>query len=119
MPLQSRALPFDDPDWVFELKYDGFRSLAIIEHGRAQFVSRHGNPFGSFADLAKNIAGCMPNTKLIVLDGEIVCLDRKGKPQFRDLLFRRGDPCASAMFRPVCCDLSHNSMCSENVSIMP
>jgi hypothetical protein len=30
---------------------------------------------------------------LIVLDGEIVCLDRKGRPEFRDLLFRRGDPC--------------------------
>jgi ATP-dependent DNA ligase len=30
---------------------------------------------------------------LTVLDGEIVCLDKKGRPQFRDLLFRRGDPC--------------------------
>jgi ATP-dependent DNA ligase len=28
-----------------------------------------------------------------VLDGEIVCLDKKGKPQFRDLLFHRGEPC--------------------------
>ena len=28
-----------------------------------------------------------------MLDGEIVCVDKKGKPQFRDLLFRRGDPC--------------------------
>ena len=28
----------------------------------------------------------------IVLDGEIVCLDKKGKPQFRDLLFHRGEP---------------------------
>jgi bifunctional non-homologous end joining protein LigD len=30
---------------------------------------------------------------LTVLDGEIVCIDKKGKPQFRDLLFRRGNPC--------------------------
>ena len=28
-----------------------------------------------------------------MLDGEIVCVDKRGKPQFRDLLFRRGDPC--------------------------
>jgi len=28
-----------------------------------------------------------------VLDGEIVCLDKRGKPQFRDLLFHRGEPC--------------------------
>jgi ATP-dependent DNA ligase len=27
-----------------------------------------------------------------VLDGEIVCLDKRGKPQFRDLLFHRGEP---------------------------
>jgi hypothetical protein len=35
MPLK-RSLPFDDDDWLFELKYDGFRALAVIEHGRAQ-----------------------------------------------------------------------------------
>jgi bifunctional non-homologous end joining protein LigD len=93
MPLRGRRLPFDDPEWLFELKYDGFRSLAAIEHGRAQLLSRNGHPFASFADLAKQIAASIPNTKLTVLDGEIVCIDRKGKPQFRDLLFHRGDPC--------------------------
>jgi bifunctional non-homologous end joining protein LigD len=93
MPLQSRPSPFDDPNWIFELKYDGFRALAVVERGRVQLISRNGNQFGSFPDLAKNIAGCLPNTKLTILDGEIVCLDRKGRPQFRDLLFHRGDPC--------------------------
>lgn len=29
----------------------------------------------------------------MVIDGEIVCLDKRGKPQFRDLLFHRGEPC--------------------------
>ena len=56
-------------------------------------ISRDGHPFASFADLGKDIAASVPNTKLTVLDGEIVCIDKKGKPQFRDLLFRRGDPC--------------------------
>ena len=59
----------------------------------AQLISRNGNAFASFSDLGKNIAACIPNSKLTVLDGEIVCLDRKGRPQFRDLLFHRGDPC--------------------------
>ena len=40
MPLRRRSLPFDDADWLFELKYDGFRALAVIEHGRAQLLSR-------------------------------------------------------------------------------
>ena len=65
------------------MKYDGFRALAVIEHGRVQLISRNGNPVASFADLAKNIAVCIPDTKLTVLDGEIVCLDRKGRLQFR------------------------------------
>jgi len=34
MPLLKRAAPFNHADWLFELKYDGFRALAIIEHGR-------------------------------------------------------------------------------------
>jgi ATP-dependent DNA ligase len=99
MPLQSRRLPFDDSDWLFELKYNGFRALAIIEHGRVQLISRNGNPFASFSDLTKNIAASIPDTTRTVLDGEIVCLDGKGRPQFRDLLFHRGDPCFFAFER--------------------
>jgi len=68
-------LPFDNAEYVFELKYDGFRALAAVEHGRCQLISRNGNPFASFSDLAKNVAACTPNTKLTVLDGEIVCLE--------------------------------------------
>jgi len=52
MPLQRRSLPFDDPDWLFELKMDGFRALAVVEHGRAQLLSRNGHPFTSFSALA-------------------------------------------------------------------
>src|SRR6266550_3346847 len=92
MPLGRRALPFDHPDWIFELKYDGFRSLAVVENGRGQLVSRNGHPFASFAGLGKQIAGSLRNTK-VVLDGEIVCVDDSGRPQFRDLLFHRGTPC--------------------------
>ncbi|HEV2732195.1 MAG TPA: hypothetical protein VGV15_19365 [Terriglobales bacterium] len=82
MPLLRRAAPFDDTDWLFELKYDGFRALAVIENGRAQLLSRNGHPFASFADLAENITASIPNTKLTVLDGEIVCVDKKGKPRW-------------------------------------
>ena len=91
MPLSRRPLPFDHPEWIFELKYDGFRSLAVIQNGRTQLISRNGNPFNSFADLCKGLT--LPLAGKTVLDGEIVCLDKRGRPQFRDLLFHRSEPC--------------------------
>ena len=54
MPLQKRRLPFDDANFVFELKYDGFRALAVAER-RPELVSRNGHPFVSFADLPKEL----------------------------------------------------------------
>ena len=51
MPLLRRPSPFDHPDWVFELKYDGFRSLAVIRAGRCELISRNGHPFTSFTEL--------------------------------------------------------------------
>src|SRR5207249_10431993 len=70
MPLLKRSSPFDDGDWIFELKYDGFRALAVIEHGHAQLLSRNGHPFAAFADLGKQIAAALPNTRAVI-DGEI------------------------------------------------
>ena len=93
MALGSLKAPFSHPDWLFELKYDGFRALAHIDGMRTQLVSRNGHPFASFSDLGNAIATAMPHTERAVLDGEIVCLDRKGRPQFERLLFHRGVPC--------------------------
>ena len=70
---------------------DGFRCFAYIEHGRCRLVSRNGNEFKSFPALNGNLPlEC--RAKSAVLDGEIVCLDRKGNSQFKNLLFRRGEP---------------------------
>ncbi|MBV9624691.1 MAG: hypothetical protein JOZ14_12000 [Acidobacteria bacterium] len=93
MPLQTRPSPFDDANWIFQLKLDGFRALALIEHGHCQLISRNGNQFASFSALADHIAASIPATDQIVLDGEIVCMDPQGRPRFKDLLFHRGDPC--------------------------
>jgi len=73
------------------LKYDEFRSLAIIQNGRCQLISRNGHPFNSFDTLRKALVG--PSEGQTVFDGEIVCLDKRGRPQFNDLLFHRGEPC--------------------------
>jgi bifunctional non-homologous end joining protein LigD len=101
MPLSRRALPFDHPDWLFELKYDGFRSLAVIQSGRCEFISRNGHPFNSFTELRKEFMPT-PSAGKTVLDGEIACLDQRGRPQFRDLLFRRGEPCFYAFDLLMC-----------------
>jgi bifunctional non-homologous end joining protein LigD len=78
---------------IFELKYDGFRSLAVIHNGRTQLISRNGHPFSSFENLRKALPS--PYAGKTVLDGEIVCLDKRGKPQFNDLLFHRASPASS------------------------
>jgi bifunctional non-homologous end joining protein LigD len=71
MRLVRRPRPFDHPDWIFELKLDGFRALAHFENGRAELVSRKGNTFASFRKLASDIAGHFKGENGI-LDGEIV-----------------------------------------------
>jgi bifunctional non-homologous end joining protein LigD len=87
MPLSRKPAPFDHPEWVFELKYDGFRSLAVIHDGRCELISCKGHPF-SFDSLRKNLT--VPSSGRTVLDGEIACVDRRGRPQFNDLLFHPG-----------------------------
>src|SRR5689334_9958630 len=52
LPLRRAREPFDDPACVYELKYDGFRALLFLGPKRAELVSRNGNRFGRFADLA-------------------------------------------------------------------
>src|SRR5947208_11335063 len=100
MPLLKRGAPFDDPDWIYELKYDGFRSLAVIEHGRAQLLSRNGHPFASFSELGKQIAAALPSARAVI-DGEICSLDKRGRPQFKNLMFHRGKPAVLFRIRPV------------------
>src|SRR5438874_1929339 len=64
----------------FELKYDGYRALAVIEHGRAQLLSRNGHPFASFSALAESLSDSLANARAVV-DGEICSLDRRGRRQ--------------------------------------
>src|SRR5438552_10912805 len=86
--LSRRAEPFDSDQFIYELKIDGFRALAHLQDGRAELVSRNGNVFRGFAELATWLAEHL-RVESAVLDGEIACLDERGRPNFRDLLFRR------------------------------
>ena len=91
MPLSRRAEPFNHPDWLFEIKWDGFRALLDPDGEGVRLVSRNGNAFKSFPSLCEGLARDLKGRRC-VLDGEIVCLDSHGKPQFKNLLFRRAEP---------------------------
>jgi bifunctional non-homologous end joining protein LigD len=87
MPLASLHAPFDHSDWIFELKYDGFRAFAHIDSGECRLVSRKGTVYRGFPQLCAAIGAAIPAQA--VLDGEIVYLDAEGKPQFYELMRRR------------------------------
>jgi ATP-dependent DNA ligase len=91
MPLIRVADPFDDPDWIFELKHDGFRALAHVEANRCELVSRRGHVYKQFAKLQAAI-GQTVRARRAILDGEVVCLAPDGRSQFYDLVFHRGRP---------------------------
>jgi len=86
--LSRRPEPFDSDDYIFELKIDGFRSLAYIENGQCDLVSRNGNTFRNFKDLAQWIGENL-HVENAVIDGETACVDDSGRSIFNDLLFRR------------------------------
>jgi bifunctional non-homologous end joining protein LigD len=83
--------PFDNPEWLFELKHDGFRALAYVERGRCRLVSRNDFKFPHWPKLCAWIAENL-RVKNAVLDGELACLDEQGRSQFDDLLFRKKQP---------------------------
>jgi ATP-dependent DNA ligase len=59
MRLSRRPNPFDCDDFIFELKIDGFRSLAYFENGQCERVSRNGNTFRNFKDRRLSIKLCL------------------------------------------------------------
>src|SRR5579864_1800109 len=69
---------------------DSARSF-VSSRGSADSSSRKGNEFKSFRTLNESILSEL-KVRSAVLDGEIVCLNDAGKPEFRDLLHRRGEP---------------------------
>ncbi len=77
--------PFDDPDWLFELKWDGYRALAQIDRdGAVAIVSRNGNDYTAKLPELADLAEAFSERPLLV-DGEIVVLDAAGRPSFAAL----------------------------------
>jgi bifunctional non-homologous end joining protein LigD len=91
MPLLRLSEAFDHPDWLFELKHDGFRAFAVIERSRVRFISRQGNEFKQWPQFSVEVAHAI-RARHAVLDGEVVCLRPDGLSDFYSLMFRRELP---------------------------
>jgi bifunctional non-homologous end joining protein LigD len=73
--------PFDDPDWVFETKWDGNRMVARIEKGRVTLYSRNGKIVSNnYLPVAKALEKIRHHA---VIDGELVALDENGISRFQ------------------------------------
>ncbi|CAM2871656.1 DNA ligase D [Chryseobacterium flavum] len=79
---------FDDQDWVFEIKWDGYRAIADLSNDQPLFYSRNGISFLSkFSKVAQDF---LLQKQHMILDGEIVAYDENGRPSFQ-LLQQIGD----------------------------
>jgi bifunctional non-homologous end joining protein LigD len=87
MLAESVDEPFDDPAWLYEIKWDGYRAIGFIEEGTLRLVSRNQNDltpeFPELHDVPQFI-----RAKTAVLDGEIAVLDEQGRSSF-DLIQQR------------------------------
>ncbi|HTT21824.1 MAG TPA: non-homologous end-joining DNA ligase [Candidatus Sulfotelmatobacter sp.] len=89
MLAESIEKPFDDPEWLFEIKWDGYRAIAFIESGRVRLVSRNQNELtGRYPEL-KDMAEFV-KAETAILDGEVVALDAEGRASFSLMQQRTG-----------------------------
>src|SRR6201997_2554249 len=73
--------PFDDPDWAFEDKYDGFRMIAEIKNGTVALYSRNGKIISrSYIEVAKALESVEADA---VIDGELVAIGKDGVSHFQ------------------------------------
>jgi bifunctional non-homologous end joining protein LigD len=81
--------PFDDEQWLYEVKWDGYRAIAFLDGKSLRLVSRNQNDltaaYPELHDLPASI-----NARTAVLDGEVVALDDEGRSSFSLMQQRTG-----------------------------
>lgn len=82
--------PFDNDDWIFENKFDGYRALAQIKNNKVNLISRNGISFNSkYKEIVTTLEKINDD---MILDGEVVVEDSKGKSHFQWLQHFDEDP---------------------------
>jgi bifunctional non-homologous end joining protein LigD len=90
--MKARLLKSAPPgDWIYEIKFDGFRAMALKSGGDVRLLSRNEKDFSAkFSELHDALAQLSAHDAII--DGEIVALDTKGRSSFQLLQrFELGD----------------------------
>jgi bifunctional non-homologous end joining protein LigD len=89
MLAESVDQPFDGAEWLFEIKWDGYRAVAFIDAGKVRLVSRNQNDltarYPELKDLPKFV-----HARNAILDGEVVALDEEGRASFSLMQQRTG-----------------------------
>ena len=80
MLASQNKKPFDDPEWIYEIKYDGYRALTELKDNKVELISRNGMSFNNqFSEIVSSLARVNYSA---IFDGELVVLDSKGRSDF-------------------------------------
>jgi bifunctional non-homologous end joining protein LigD len=98
-PMTARVVPAlpEGDEWVYEVKFDGYRALLLKDRARVQLRSRNNKDMAA-AYPAVHAAGLKLRADSVVLDGEIVALDPQGRPSFQALQHRSAHPGFAVVF---------------------
>ena len=108
--------PFNDDNWVFEIKWDGYRAIAdLSEKENQKLYSRNGISFlNRYPDIQK---GLMKQEHSLIIDGEIVALTDKGEPSFQLLQHYAENPNVPVIYQVF--DLLYlNGNSTRNLSLL-
>lgn len=89
MLAKETDTPFSDEEWIYEIKWDGYRAIAEVNKTNAKLYSRNGNSFNATYPVVVNALEKL-NIQA-VLDGEVVIVDEKGKSNFQLLQYYQSD----------------------------
>ena len=98
MMAESAKAPFDSPDWIFEIKLDGYRAITVFDAaGKSHLWSRNGLALeAKFPAVAQAISKL--NLRSTILDGEVVAVDENGIPRFQLLQRFQKQPTAPTLY---------------------
>ncbi len=89
--------PFSDPDWLFEIKWDGYRVQAVVDGGKVRIWTRNLNDAETYFPRLLSPPARWIEADQAIVDGEVVALDEEGRPDFSLLQTKLGDKAATGL----------------------